>query len=64
MTQAFELLKNAVDEARRQPSLNVEVVECNVGFEANGKLSKAADAPIQIRFVAYPRHVKDGSAMN
>lgn len=64
MTRAFELLKNAVDESRRQPSLNVEVVECNVGFEADGQLSGAADAPIQIRIVAYPRHVKDGSVVN
>ena len=64
MQQAFDILKRAVKEAEKNPDSPVEVVDCTMGFTRDGRLTGEENAPIQIRFVAYPRHAKAGSAAN
>lgn len=62
MHQAFKILEDAVNSAKANPSVAVEVVECNVGLDRNGEISESLDAPIQLRIVAYPRHAETDSA--
>lgn len=64
MKQVFDILKNAVLEAKQHSDMLIEVVECNAGFTRDGQISVDENAPIQLRLVAYPRHAKDGSAAN
>lgn len=64
MEKSLELFKNAYEKASSLGTVQVEVVECNVGFNAEGNPMSFHDAPIQIRFLAYPQHEKNGKADN
>lgn len=64
METGIAIFKKAMENISSDKSLVVDVVECSISFDKEGRLAPKADGPILVRFVSYPQHAKKGSGAN
>lgn len=54
MKKAVELFRQAIREGQKEASDKLERVDMTVAFDADGKIAKDINGPIQIVFCHYP----------
>lgn len=64
MKTGIAIFKKAMENIRSDKSLLVDVIECSISFDREGRLAPNADGPILVRFVSYPQRAKNGSGEN